>query len=157
MSKGLRSTLLGWRLPNTDTGTPQRSRHRGDGDAARDERDWPRAAAAYRRHLEESPEDFDIWVQLGHATKEAGAFAEAEDAYEEARRLRPGDADLLLNIGHLYRRRGNLAEAAFAYRASLAENGNDAARHELSTNDLLPFIGEAEARLSSHLSSQLSI
>jgi cytochrome c-type biogenesis protein CcmH/NrfG len=61
------------------------------GDAARDGRDWAGAAAHYRAHLDRHAGDGGIWVQLGHALKEAGDLPGAEAAYRHAAALRPED------------------------------------------------------------------
>ena len=74
------------------------------GDLARDARDWPRAAVAYRNYLELQPENAAIWVQYGHALKEAGILAAALAAYVESRRLQPVDGDRDLHLLDLQRR-----------------------------------------------------
>lgn len=150
MTDLLRSTFRGLRggAPKRDATRPSRSRDRIDGDAARDARDWNAAADAYARHVDAFPDDFDIWVQLGHMSKEAGRLDTAEGAYASAQALRPRDADLLLNIGHLHKQRRRLAEAALAYRASFAENGNDAAATELAAPELLPFVRAADEQVT---------
>jgi glycosyltransferase involved in cell wall biosynthesis len=65
------------------------------GDRARGRRDWPLAARRYERHLGRHPRDQAIWVQLGHARKEAGERAGARAAYWRALALDPADADAL--------------------------------------------------------------
>src|SRR5439155_23929668 len=52
----------------------------GEGDKARAARDWSEAARQYRRALGLQPALMPIWVQLGHALKEAGDHTEAEIA-----------------------------------------------------------------------------
>ncbi len=87
--------------------------HRDAGDAARAAGDWASAALHYQQHVDANPDDFDIWVQLGHANKEAGRMSDALTAYTKARALRPNDADLLLNFGRLQALIGD-AKAAIA-------------------------------------------
>ncbi|MDE2356173.1 MAG: glycosyltransferase, partial [Alphaproteobacteria bacterium] len=106
------------------------SPRKDEGDLARDQGDWARAAEAYQAHLQHAPEDFDIWVQLGHARKEEGRYADALVAYSRARRLKPRDHDLLLNLGHLHKRMGHL-EAAVSFYEQSAGLGNPHARDEL--------------------------
>jgi tetratricopeptide (TPR) repeat protein len=98
---------------------------------ARDRRDWNTAAAEYQRHLRIRPNNFSIWVQLGHALKESGQPAQALAAYGEALRIDPQNADLLLNLGHLYKVMGLPGQAADFYRRSLAIDGNPHAAGEL--------------------------
>ncbi|WP_426052085.1 glycosyltransferase [Brevundimonas sp. SL161] len=94
------------------------------GDAARNRRDWKAAATHYTEYLRRAPRDFGIRVQLGHALKESGLFAEADDAYSRALKLRPRDADLLVNFGHLKKIRHQYAAAAELYvKAAEIERG----------------------------------
>lgn len=109
---------------------PARTSLRQLGDQARARGDWTLAGDFYRRHVQAKPEDFDIWVQLGHAMKETGRYQEAEAAYVAAGRLRPRDADLWLMRGHLARLRGDEASAARCYGMSAEIDGNPQASAE---------------------------
>jgi len=91
---------------------------RDAGDAARDRRDWPEAAAQYRRYLAKQAHDAPLWVQLGHALKEAGDLPAAEEAYRRAQDLQPRDHDIALQLGHVLKLQGRLDEAASAYALS---------------------------------------
>ena len=51
------------------------------GDAARDQNNWTDAADAYKAAVDHRPELTDIWVQYGHALKEAGRTEDAVSAY----------------------------------------------------------------------------
>lgn len=51
------------------------------GDWARDERDWNRAAEHFGEALSLYPYQRSYWTQLGHAEKERGDYAKAEIAY----------------------------------------------------------------------------
>lgn len=86
-----------------------------DADAARDSRNWPKAAEAYRKVLEAKPGRADLWVQLGHAEKERGELDRAGDAYAESLRLDPDNADTSLQIGHLRKLQGRIEEAGAHY------------------------------------------
>lgn len=121
--------MVKWRAFRRRLGavTPRRS----EGDAARDRRDWKAAADHYRAHLAEQPDDHAIRVQLGHMLKEAGSHQGALAEYDRVRAATPDDADLLLNIGHLMKLMGDRSAAEVHYRASLALDGNPAARDEL--------------------------
>ena len=90
-----------------------------EGDAARDRRDWPAAAAAYRRALAVAPERAAIWVQLGHAEKESGDLEAAERAYGEALSREPDNGDTHLNLGHLLKTRGRWPDAYAAYKRAV--------------------------------------
>ncbi len=120
--------------------------HRGDGDRARDAADWPAAAAAYARHLAFHPDDFDIWVQRGHALKESGDLEGAAASYAQASGLRVGDADLLLQRGHLERLRKDLVAAAGYYQLSYAADQNAEALRVLTASDLQDALETAGLR-----------
>jgi tetratricopeptide (TPR) repeat protein len=100
-------------------------------DAARDRKDWLTAAEWYRKHLKHRPNNFAIWVQLGHAYKEAGRPPDALAAYNEAMRLDGANADLLLNLGHLHKLMGHRRDALGFYRRSAEADGNAHAVEEL--------------------------
>lgn len=108
----------------------ERTSARRFGDQARERGAWGQASDWYRKHVDAAPEDFDIWVQLGHALKETGRYDEAEAAYTTAGRLRPQDADLWLMRGHLARLRGEEAAAARHYAVSASIDGNPHAAAE---------------------------
>lgn len=93
---------------------------RSHGDLARDARAWADAAAHYRAYLDHAGDDAAIWVQYGHALKEAGDLAQGEAAYRTALRLDPGNADTCLQLGHALKLQGKRREAVEAYRTSLA-------------------------------------
>ncbi|CAN5375769.1 hypothetical protein BH10PSE1_BH10PSE1_11120 [soil metagenome] len=110
------------------------ARDQREGDAARDRRDWFTAGQFYKSCLRRRPDDFAIWVQLGHALAQAGLWPDAEQAYRKAAELRPADADLLLHRGHLARRLGDLDRARTFYEASFAIDGNEPARSEIAAD-----------------------
>lgn len=101
------------------------------GDEAREGRQWRRAAEAYAAYLKIRPDDFGIWVQLGHMRKEAGEFDLANSAYERALRLKPNDDDLLLSLGHLRKLQNKTEEAAAFYVKAARDGANAHALKEL--------------------------
>ncbi len=106
---------------------------RGGGDAARDRRDWAEAAIQYERYLALNPDDAAIWVQLGHARKEAGDLPAAEQAYRIAQERQPRDHDIALQLGHALKLQGRLEEAAAAYALSDSLAPINHAAEELAT------------------------
>jgi tetratricopeptide (TPR) repeat protein len=103
------------------------------GDDTRDSRDWPAVARAYAEGLRGDPRLDHIWVQLGHALKEAGDPQAAEGAYRAALHYRSDLADTHLNLGHALKLQGRRQEAASAYmRALELEGGWADATRELS-------------------------
>jgi|GEM_PF-1774474 tetratricopeptide (TPR) repeat protein len=89
-------------------------------DRARDAGEWALAARHYREALARNPGQPAIWVQYGHALKEAGNLQEAEEAYKKSIALADRVADTHLQLGHLLKMRGRRDEAAAAYLRALA-------------------------------------
>lgn len=114
--------------------TAEARMQRNLGDAARDRRDWQAAADHYDAYLKAKPRDFGIWVQSGHALKEAGRFAEAETSYAAAQRLKPDDTDLLVNFGHLKKMRRDYSGAARLYGEAARLSGGGPALVELASS-----------------------
>ena len=106
----------GLRRSNRRTAVNHSFRRRGD--SHRDAGQFAEAAEAYRVYLEQTKDDFDIWVQNGNCLKDAGRLTQARSAYETALALRPDDADLHLQMGHLAKLMGNHTEALDAYGKS---------------------------------------
>ncbi len=93
-------------------------------DRARDAHQWEHAARYYRDAVDEEPRNPAIWVQLGHALKEAGKICEAESAYRLAIELESDNYDTYLNLGHALKLQEKIADAISAYRraSDLAPN-----------------------------------
>lgn len=95
----------------------------GAADAARDVRVWPEAARLYRKaHIDGSLAP--IWVQYGHALKEARNLTEAEMAYRQALSIDGEVADTHLQLGHLYKRMRRISDTIAAYREALRIDGS---------------------------------
>lgn len=106
------------------------------GNRARDKGRWAEAANHYRRHLDDTPEDFAIWVQLGHMLTELGDYPGADTAYGHAAGIEADDADLLLCWARSRRRAGDVRRARDLYGLSLARDGNPHAANELAEMDV---------------------
>ena len=126
------------------------------GNAARDRREWAAAAHHYERYLQDRPDHFAIWVQLGHARKESGWLEGAVQAYEGAYKLDPHDADLLLNFGHLYKVMGKRDLAISFFRRSAERDGNVWALDELRHMNIHALAASPDS-LSSPVSGQPKI
>jgi glycosyltransferase involved in cell wall biosynthesis/tetratricopeptide (TPR) repeat protein len=105
------------------------------GNRARDKRRWAEAADHYRLHLADQPQDFAIWVQLGHMLTQLGDYPAADAAYARAGELRPQDSDLLLCWGRSRRLAGDIGRARDLYGLALASDGNAHAANELAALD----------------------
>lgn len=88
---------------------------------ARDNADWPTAAGLYEIYLSDPAASLAgaIWVQLGHARKEAGNAAGAIDAYKRAIEILPEVADTFLHLGHLLYRSGAVSDGLDALREAV--------------------------------------
>src|SRR5438552_2864360 len=80
-------------------------------DRARAAGEWQLAAGLYRKALDRNPDKPPIWVQYGHALKEAGDRPEAERAYRTALSYDPAVADTHLQLGHALKLQGKTEEA----------------------------------------------
>lgn len=89
------------------------------GDKCRDKRKWKQAAAAYRAVVQHDAQNGAIWMQLGHAYKEANALDLAGPAYLEALALSPNDPDCHLQLGHYFKICGQLERAGESYIRAL--------------------------------------
>src|SRR5271166_1131910 len=78
------------------------------------ERRWPEAARLLRIILSKKP-DPSVWMQYGHALKEAGFFSQAEAAYREAGAGLGESEDFYLQLGHLHKVTGQFALAKESY------------------------------------------
>lgn len=112
-----------FRTPGKKGASAQASITRGD--AARDQRDWARAASAYKAALEATPDLPDIWVQYGHVLKEDGQIIQAVAAYREALRRNPGEAETQVHLAHTLKRTGDHDEALQAFQEALALDPSD--------------------------------
>lgn len=91
-------------------------------DEARDAGRWSEAARLYAAFLAAQPAAAGAraaWVQLGHASKEAGDRDGAVLAYETALGLDPADAETHVHLGHLHKAMGATAAAVDALFAAL--------------------------------------
>jgi len=88
--------------------------------AARDSRDFARAANLYAQACAVMPGHFRLWVQQGNMAKDSGLFAQAQKAYEHACSIYAYDGDVHLQMGHMFKLMGDLASAAQAYATSLS-------------------------------------
>jgi tetratricopeptide (TPR) repeat protein len=89
-------------------------------DRARATGQWQVAAGLYHIALDRNPRNPPIWIQYGHALKECGDLAQAENAYRTAIAHGPDDADAHLQLGHVLKLRGNTEGAEAAYQRALA-------------------------------------
>jgi serine/threonine-protein kinase len=88
---------------------------------------YPQAIAAYKRALEITPDNAQVYLNLGGAYIEAGdpkQFPEAEQALKKSLAMNPTYA-VYANLGSLYAQERKWAQAADMAEKSLALNGND--------------------------------
>ena len=113
-------------------------------DQLRDQQHWLAAADAYRAVVSHYPDWAPIWVQLGHALKEAGNIAGAEAAYRHALAVEPRSPDGHVQLGHALKLQGRKDEAIAAYATALQiESGFGPALQELIALGYGPLAGSA--------------
>ena len=88
-------------------------------DRAREMRQWDVAAQLYGQALDRNPCNPPIWVQYGHALKEAGRVEAGEAAYRRAITYDPRGADPHLQLGHVLKLQGKREDAQRAYLQAL--------------------------------------
>ena len=86
--------------------------------------------------LERSPNESDLYNQMGYALQLEGKFDEATEYYRKAIQLRPNSTDAYSNLAVTLRVQGKLDEAIETYRQALAFEPNDAALHYNLANAL---------------------
>jgi glycosyltransferase involved in cell wall biosynthesis len=125
-----------------------------DADAARDGKEWGKAAALYKAYLALSPDHCAIWVQMGHALKESGNLEDAEDAYKRSLELDPKVADTHLQLGHLYKKLHQTTSAVSAYQEAfrldplLLDAYRELRDLGISVEEIVPTQGLSPARKS---------
>jgi FkbM family methyltransferase len=82
-------------------------------------RNWELAVRYYSDAVSHAPHNAALWVQYGHALKEAKSFEAAESSYRNALEYDPRIADTHLQIGHLLALRKRTAEATDSYVRAL--------------------------------------
>jgi glycosyltransferase involved in cell wall biosynthesis/tetratricopeptide (TPR) repeat protein len=89
-------------------------------DRARDTGNWDSAARLYCKALRRNPYNAPIWVQYGHALKEAGHLERAESAYWTSIAHDPAVPDSWVQLGHVLKIRRKGEEAGVAYLRAFA-------------------------------------
>jgi tetratricopeptide (TPR) repeat protein len=102
-----------------DSPSHSKESSRSRANRARDARQWELAARFFADELDRDPYAAAIWVQFGHALKEAGRIPEAETAYRNAVSLGRETLDTLLALGHALTLQEKRAEAAQIYARTL--------------------------------------
>lgn len=87
---------------------------------ARTQRDWALDVLYRRQICAMEPAKPGVWIQYGHALKEAGFHARAAEAYAKARELDGNSAEAALQLGHLAKIRGDFDTAAREFEAAAA-------------------------------------
>lgn len=82
--------------------------------------------AEHIRHLREealkSPDNADLWTNLGNACYDAGDPDGAIEAYTHSLSLVPGNADVRTDMGNMYRMKGMPEQAVACYEQAIADH-----------------------------------
>ena len=97
--------------PVRETAAPSAEQEYGRGVAARNAKDWPAAAGAFRKAVDLRPADPEAWNQLGYALRNQGKYPDSLKAYDEALRLRPNYPEALEYLGEAYVKLGRVDDA----------------------------------------------
>ena len=90
---------------------PTAEQEYGRGIAARNAKDWPAAAGAFRKAVDLRPAYPEAWNELGYALRNQGKYADSLKAYDEALRLRPNFPEALEYLGEAYVKLGRVDDA----------------------------------------------
>ena len=102
-------------------------------DAARDRADWKTAAKHYELALKKAPKICNVWIQLGHARREAGDTGGALTAYRRAIETEPTSSEAHLQLGNGLKLTQRREEAEKSYRRAIELDPNNLwARSELN-------------------------
>jgi superkiller protein 3 len=82
-------------------------------------KNYPAAAEAAARAVENDPGRIDAWINLGIANSRQENWSEAIDAYEHAVEIDPLQKKTLNNLANVYFRQGRYEEAAVWYGKAL--------------------------------------
>lgn len=124
-----------------------------DGNSAAWDQQWDKAMAAYRRALEEFPDDPNALSNLGLAFLATNQQEAALEVYQRASRLNPVDPVPIEKCGDILQRFGRLEEAALAFMA-VAEiyltqrDVNKAIENWSLAAQLVPLNLKAQSRLA---------
>ena len=78
--------------------------------------------------VQQSPQDKDAWIQLGHHYFDLERFDDAIEAYEKALAIDPDNADVWTDLGVMYRRSGKPRKAVDAFDRAIRIDP----KHEIS-------------------------
>jgi tetratricopeptide (TPR) repeat protein len=82
-------------------------------------RDYAKAAAEYKKLVDQGEQSFELYKALAFAQRNVGDFSGAIAALEQAERLKSGDLTVLSELGYLYMRVERYAEALDALEKAL--------------------------------------
>jgi tetratricopeptide (TPR) repeat protein len=97
--------------PVQPTAAPSAEQEYGRGVAARNAKNWPAAAGAFRKAVDLRPAYPEAWNELGYALRNQGKYPDSLKAYDEALRLRPNFPEALEYLGEAYVKLGRVDDA----------------------------------------------
>lgn len=97
--------------PARPAAVPTAEQEYSRGIAARNAKDWPAAAGAFRKAVDLRPAYPEAWNELGYALRNQGKYPDSLKAYDEALRLKPNFPEALEYLGEAYVKLGRLDDA----------------------------------------------
>lgn len=97
----------------------------------RAEKEFDKAAAAYKKYLDANPKDDTAWFTLGRTYAKLLKDDQAEDAFRQAVKLNPDDADYQTELGAILIRLAKYHEAVPVLKKALDIDPNNARAQDL--------------------------
>jgi len=97
--------------PVRPAAAPSAEQEYGRGIAARNAKDWPAAAGAFRKAVDLRAAYPEAWNELGYALRNQAKYADSLKAYDEALRLKPNFPEALEYLGEAYVKLGRVDDA----------------------------------------------
>lgn len=95
-----------------------------------DEEQREEAIKACKKSIDETPNDADLYNDLGIAFEEAGKVTEAEGAYQKAVELDPRCSSAFYNLGLMYEEQERFAEAIGSYQKCIKHSKDSSERSD---------------------------
>jgi tetratricopeptide (TPR) repeat protein len=97
----------------------------------RAEKEFEKAAIAYKKYLDANPKDDAAWFNLGRTYGKLLKDDQAEDAFHQAVKLNPDDADYQTELGAILIRLAKYHEAVTALKKAIDLDPNNARAQDL--------------------------
>ena len=80
---------------------------------------WSAALTCFQKAKEKSPQDADVWFQLGYCYSKLGRYQEGIESYKQAIKIKPDFAESHYNLGVAYSKLGRSQEAIESFKQAI--------------------------------------